>query len=166
MAKRQSPVSGDSFPGLSPKYKAKKQAEGLDGVADLQLSGDMLDSLDYRVTSEGIAIGVYGEAAPRADGHNNLSGDSELPLRQFLPNVGETFSSGIKKEIERIVADAKGQDAEVPYEELGGVERPSELYNILEREFGLETQGELRKAVFRSPKWYYSLEKLGLTKWL
>lgn len=166
VAKRKSPITGESFPSLSEAYKKEKEADGFDGVPDLQRSGNMLDSLSYRITSEGLELGVYGEAAPRADGHNNLSGDSKLPLRQFLPNVGESFAPSIEREIERIVADSRGAEAEIPFEELGGIEAPSELYNVLQREFQLETQVELRKAVLRSPRWYYSLERLGLLKWL
>lgn len=125
----------------------------------------MLDDLDFEVTADGIKIGVFGEGALRADGHNNLSGDSALPTRQFLPNTGEGFTSSIEREVDRIIADAVG-DAAVPDAELEGIESPSELYAFLLPTFGVTSRSEARLAVLRSPKWYNVLSARGLLEWL
>lgn len=162
VASRKSPVTGDSFDPLSKDYKAKKQDEGLPGVPNLEQSGEMLDSLDYRVTSTGIEIGVFGEAAPRADGHNNLSGDSMLPTRRFIPAAGEGFMPSIEREVERIIADAVAEEAEPDVTVLGSVETRSELYEYLTPIFGLSTRTETRLAVLRSDRWVRTLTRLGL----
>lgn len=163
---RRSPVTGEAFPPLSPDYKAVKAGMGLSPVPDLEQSGDMMDALDYEITRDGIRIGVFGKAAPRADGHNNLSGESSLPLRQFLPNEGEGFISSIEREVERIVADSVGETTVVPEADLADVSSSSSLYEILIPAFALGSRAETRLAVLRSPKWYNTLSVLGLLKWL
>jgi hypothetical protein len=156
VAKRKSPVTGSSFPPLSPEYKKEKQEDGYQGVPDLQRSGDMLDSLDYRITPEGIEIGIYGEAAPRADGHNNLSGDSDLPERQFLPKAGESFRPAITAEVEKILVDSM----EMP--DLSGVTSSSELYDIVAATLGLNTRAETRNAILRKPMLFNLISEKGL----
>jgi hypothetical protein len=162
VASRKSPVTGDSFDKLSDDYKKKKQAEGLSGVPNLESSGDMLDALDYRVTSRGIEIGVFGDDAPKADGHNNLSGNSQLPERRFIPAVGEGFMPSIEREVERIIADAVAESAEPDVRALGSIESKTELYDYLMPIFGLTTRTETRLAVLRSDRWIAALSRLGL----
>lgn len=163
---KRSPVTGEAFPALSPGYKVEKAAMGLSPVPDLQQSGDMLDSLDFEITRTGIKIGVFGEAALRADGHNNLSGESSLPERRFLPAEDQGFTAEIEREVSRIVADSVAESADVPFDLLGGIESPSELYDVLIPVFGLGSRSETRLAVLRSPQWYNTLSMLGLLKWL
>jgi hypothetical protein len=153
VAKRRSPVYGDAFQPLSDPYKEKKQDDGLSGVPNLEFSGEMLDQLDFKVTEDGIIIGVFGDAAPRADGHNNLSGDSQIPTRRFIPDVGESFRSGIEKEVDAILSDAAGDDiTEEQFEEaVEGVETSSELYDRLGAILNLTSRAEIRATVFRSP---------------
>ena len=166
VSQKKSPVTGEAFQALSPKYKEKKQAAGLPGVPNLEQSGGMLDDLDFEITSDGIKIGVFGEGALRADGHNNLSGDSMLPTRQFLPGEGEGFTASIEREIERIVADAAGSVVDVSDAELSDIGSPSELYAVLLPVFGVTSRSEARLAVLRSPKWYNVLSARGLLEWL
>jgi hypothetical protein len=166
VAQRKSPITGESFAALSDKYKAKKVGEGLPGVPNLEESGDMLDSLDYRVTGDGIEFGVFGEAAPRADGHNNLSGESLLPTRQFIPGEGEGFTSDIEKEVARIIADATAVDPADAEDLLDVVESSSQLYDVLGGAFNLTSRSEIRMAVLRSVAWYEALAAKGLIKWL
>jgi hypothetical protein len=113
----------------------------------------MLDQLDFKVTEDGIIIGVFGDAAPRADGHNNLSGDSQIPTRRFIPDVGESFRSGIEKEVDAILSDAVGEDiTEEQFESaVEGVETSSELYDRLGAILNLTSRAEIRATVFRSP---------------
>jgi len=168
VAKRRSPVSGETFQPLTSDYRKKKQEEGGQGVPNLELSGDMLDELDYRLTEDGIEIGVFGSSAPKADGHNNLSGDSPLPTRQFIPDVGETFRPAIQNEVERIVADGKAESiSESDIEEFADdVRTPSELYDKLGTLLGLTSQTEIRKAVLRSPMLFNWLGLYGLDDFL
>ena len=166
MSQRKSPVTGDSFQALSPKYKERKVSEGLPGVPNLEESGDMLDSLDYRITSDGIEFGIFGEAALRADGHNNLSGESALPTRQFIPGEGEGFTSDIEKEVARIIADATAVSPTEAEELLDVVDSSSSLYDVLSAAFNLSSRSEIRMAVLRSVTWYETLAAKGLIKWL
>ena len=166
VAKERSPITGEAFEPLSPKYKKEKVADGERGVPDLQRSGDMLDSLDYRLTSDGIEIGVYGDAAARADGHNNLSGGSLLPLRQFLPNVGDSFMPSIEKEIEKIVADSIADSGEIPVDALGGIESSSDLYDVLGSFLQLESRSAIRSVVLGNANLYNTLSELDLLDYL
>lgn len=159
-------MTGQTFPALSPEYKEVKSGMGLSPVPDLEQTGDMLDSLDYEITRDGLKIGVFGDAALRADGHNNLSGESSLPLRQFLPNEDEGFTSSIDREVERIIADFVGEEVDVPDEELAFIDSASSLYDVLGGVFNLTSRSELRLAVLRSPTWYNRLGALGLLRWL
>jgi len=162
VASKTSPVTGEKFQTLSKEYKKTKQANGLNGVADLQFSGDMLDSLDFNVTKTGIEIGVFGVDAPKADGHNNLSGDSKLPTRQFIPAEGEGFVSSIEREVDRIIADAVSKDSKPDLSTLGLIESKAELYAYITPLFGLASRSEVRLAVLRSDVWTRALSDLGL----
>lgn len=159
---KKSPITGDKFDPLTKDYKKKKQNDGLQGVANLESSGDMLDALDYRVTKDGLEIGVFGADAPKADGHNNLSGNSLLPTRQFLPNEGEGFISSIEREVERIILDAVADDIKPDPSLLKLIETKSELYDYLMPLFGLDSRNETRLAVLRSDRWSKVLNRLGL----
>lgn len=166
---RRSPVNGEKFqPLVSKEYKEEKRDAGLSAVPDLQLTGKMLDELDFRVTSEGVKIGVFGDAAERADGHNNLSGASKLPTRQFIPKEGEGFVSSIEKEIDRIIADTIAEQAtpDRVFSTLRSVSSSAALYETLGQVFPLESRSEIRLAVLRSEAWVATLRGLGLIKWL
>lgn len=166
VASRKSPITGEAFPALTPDYKEKKAALGLDPVPNLEQTGGMLDDLDFEVTRDGIKIGVFGEGALRADGHNNLSGESLLPERRFLPGEGQGFTPSIEREVERIIADFAGDDEEIPEYELEVVASSSDLYEVLMPVFGLGSRAETRLAVLRSPRWYERLAAMGLLRWL
>jgi hypothetical protein len=166
VAEKKSPITGESFEALSKEYKAKKAAEGLSPIPNLELTGSMLDSLDFRVTSDGIEIGVFGDDAPKADGHNNLSGNSLLPTRRFIPEAGETFSSSIDDEVNRIIADAIGEENEPDVAELEEIDNATDLYDYLIPIFGLGSRTETKLAVLRSDRWTRILTRLGLLKYL
>ena len=162
VAQRKSPVTGDTFPALSKDYRKEKVEDGFDGVPDLERSGDMLDALDYRVTSEGIEFGVFGADALKADGHNNLSGESLLPQRRFIPGEGEGFVSAIEREVNKIIADSIGDATEPDASTLGSITTKAALYDYLIPIFGLGTRTETRMAVLRSDRWTRILTRLGL----
>jgi hypothetical protein len=94
----KSPVSGGEWKKtLSPEYKKIKNEISGVKFANMELYGDMLDALDYKVKTDGtISIGWFGgEQAAKADGHNNFSGKSTLPVRQSIPKPGEVFKRDI-----------------------------------------------------------------------
>lgn len=101
---QNSPVAGyGKFPALSKSYKEFKRSEGGTPVPNLELSGDMLNALKVKSTREGtIVMQITGKQGDKADGHNNHSGDSSLPLRRFIPAEDETFKRGILEGIARI----------------------------------------------------------------
>ena len=101
-----SPVSGAKFPKLNKKY-ADTQKDG-DRNPNLELSGDMLSSLIVRSSKGGILVTVPESEQEKADGHNNFSGKSNLPLRQFIPKKDESYekySSDIRSIIEDFIEE-------------------------------------------------------------
>jgi hypothetical protein len=102
----KSPVSGESFRALSKEYKQKKIDLGGTGAPNMELNGDMLDSLTYKKTGNGIELGFFDEQAWKADGHLKFSGEeNNTPKRRFLPAQGQKFKSAIEIEIERIIQE-------------------------------------------------------------
>lgn len=138
-------------------------AEGLPGKANLEFSGDLLDALDYDTTREGIEIGWKGREAGKADGHNNLSGDSPLPQRRLIPDVGQEFVDSIQTEIEKIVSDAMVDEMDFNAADFSAVTTKSELYDVLAEYFGEDfTDADIREAITRAPQLVEFLDDEGL----
>jgi hypothetical protein len=161
----KSPINGQAFADLSADYKKKKKSNGAGSKPNLENSGNMLDSLDYRVTESGIKIGVFGPDAGKADGHNNLSGDSNLPERRFLPAEGESYKKSIEKGVQSIVAEIIAEESEPP-EELEEVESKTQLFTLLADIFPELSRTEITTAVLMNSSWRGALEKYGFLKWL
>lgn len=109
-----SPISGESFPALTKKYKAFKIEQGGNPIPDMLLTGDMLSSLDFRATDV-LEIGFFDKEAWKADGHNKFSGKKNFtPQRRFLPAEGQKFKrdivSGVKDLIVEGLIDADLQE--------------------------------------------------------
>ena len=163
---KKSPVQGEgSFKPLSPLYKKKKQNEVGNTDANLEFDGLMKDSLDFVPTKSGVRIGVYGERAPAADGHNNLSGNSNLPTRRFLPKEGQQYKANIEREVERIIADAIAEETTFKKSEFKNITSKKELYEKLAQTFG-GTRAEIALAVFRNEALVDLLGELDLVKLL
>lgn len=105
-ADASSPVSGGSWKAtLSKEYAKRKVAAGGDPIANLELTGELMDAVSFEVTDDTtMEFGVWGAQAAKADGHNNFSGASELPLREFVPKEGGTFKRDILSGI-RLIAE-------------------------------------------------------------
>lgn len=130
LGEASSPVSGERFPKLSKDYQKKKVAQGGSSSPDLEVSGALKDAIDYRATSEGIELGVFGSEAAKADGHNKFSGrENYTPQRRFLPGEGQTFKQDIVRQVEQIIADHSG--SAIQKSDLSGVESKEELYEAL-----------------------------------
>lgn len=99
----QSPVSGEVFPRLSSEY-ADSEKNG-DTTPNLDLEGDMLNSLEAKNKSgDEIEVGIFKSSeVPKADGHNNFSGDSTLPRRRFVPTERQSYKREIQSGIDRII---------------------------------------------------------------
>lgn len=52
----RSPVYGDSFDSLDEKYKSLKVSKGGKGIANLRMDGDLMASLEWRPTPNGIEV--------------------------------------------------------------------------------------------------------------
>jgi len=99
----KSPVSGGKYKAVLNKDYAKNMKGG-NRTANLELEGDMLDALTFKDTDRGIEIGIFKKSeVPKADGHNNFTGKSKLPTRQFIPKSGQTFNRDIENGVASIV---------------------------------------------------------------
>lgn len=101
----RSPVAGGQWKrSLSKEYKKRKVAKGGNGYADMVLEGDMLLATGVVRSGDGLKLRVKGaKQAAKADGHNNLSGDSKLPPREFIPKPDGTFRKDILAGIKDII---------------------------------------------------------------
>lgn len=161
VAESRSPVTGRVFRGLSPRYKKEKVEAGYGSNADLEATGAMLSSLEFEVTEDGIKIGVFGPDAGKADGHNNFSGDSELPLRQFLPNEGQGFRPDIRKDVDEIINDILADETAIDSSDLSGVESRDELLSRLSSLLGI-AKFNVARAVLGNQKLLDLLDDLDL----
>jgi len=102
-----SPVTGEPFQTLTEKY-ADEQKGGNDNP-NLELEGDMLASLGFRNTSDGIAVGIMDPSQrPKADGHNHLTKESirsNNPERRFIAAGNQDFVPEIMTEISKIISE-------------------------------------------------------------
>lgn len=164
VADSKSPVQGEgTFKKLSKEYKKKKDEEVGHTDPDLQFSGQMLDQVDYKVTSNGVTVGVFGDRAPAADGHNNLSGKSKLPTRRFIPGEGQNYKANIQKEVDRIISDVIAEQSDFKKSEFKNIGTKTDLYKQLETIFGtMLTRAELRLAVLRNEDLLDLLEELDI----
>ena len=139
----KSPVKGEVFPVLSKDYKKEKAGEGRGTKANLELSGDMLDSLVFKHTEKGVKVGIIGGEAAKADGHNNFSGKSQIPQRRFLPEEGQSFKSGIESEVNSIIREHTAISTKVKRSDLSGISSRSQLNDFLRSTF---TELSIRQA--------------------
>jgi hypothetical protein len=105
----KSPVSGKrDFKALSTPYADREK--GGDTLANLDLTGGMLDSLTYKVVGDKVVVGIFDEdEAIKAYNHN--IGDT-LPKRQFIPDdaKGESLKSDIQRGISSIISEYVDED--------------------------------------------------------
>lgn len=101
----KSPVSGGQWKrSLSKDYKKEKSKYSSALFANMELEGDMLDNLEVVVNRAGnIEVRQTGKQADKADGHNNHSGRSNLPAREYIPKDDQTFKQPIINGIKAII---------------------------------------------------------------
>lgn len=151
LSKAQSPVEGESFPGLSSNYKKYKQSENLPGVPNLEFTGNMRDSIDARpIGPHTVEFGVFGETSLQADGHNNFSGKSELPKRRFIPTEEQQLKSGIRSRIKDIIDDYRVEDVEITRSDIAEISTEIELWSFLKETFPELTRSEITDTILRN----------------
>jgi len=168
ISEKKSPIKGEAWKkALSPEYAKLKLREVGNKESNLEFTGTMLDELTFEPTKEGVKIGVIGDRAPAADGHNNLSGKSSLPQRRFLPAEGQEYKGPIMKEVERIVADALASNSNVSARTFKGITPKKELYAKLNSIVGGGLSGpEIRLAVYRNDDLLDALKESGALDYL
>lgn len=147
---QKSPVTGSSFRPLSIEYARRKKEEVGNTKANLDLFGDMLSAVDYKIRDDKIEIGVFGPEAPKADGHNNISGDSKIPTRRFIPIEGQTFAPEIKSLIEQTVDAYKADNLTLKKKDLKEIQSQKELYDYLKQTLGDMSRAKLKELVLMS----------------
>jgi hypothetical protein len=114
----KSSVAGGSWKGsLSPQYKKRKEKMSSSTSPNMELTGDMLDALDFKISGNTVEVGIFDyDEAQKADNHNKFSSasrETKVPQRQFIPNndEDETFRRDIIREINQIIEEARdGED--------------------------------------------------------
>ena len=106
---------------LSKDYKNIKKQVSSSSIANMELHGDMLDALDFKIdvgkmnVEIGFLAGGDQKQIDKADNHNKFSAKAKktkLPARQFIPRSNERFKKKIMKEVESIARDYASQDNE------------------------------------------------------
>lgn len=171
VSKEESPISGEGWKKtLSPKYKEVKDAEGATLKPNMELTGSMLNQLQFQVTKDGeLKVGIIGDRAWIADGHNKFSDASDqgkAPKRRFLPGEGQKFDSDIAEGLERIIADKLGEFSNIKKSELNKVESKSDLWDFLKEKMEGLSRSEIRQTVLRNEKLVGMFKDLELTDWL
>ncbi len=106
VADTKSPVTGKPFKKLNSEYAKFKAQEGGTPIANLLLTGDMLDAVRIKSAgSDKLLLYVTEDQSDKADGHNNHSGESNLPTRRFIPDEedGDSFRPEIRNGIKDII---------------------------------------------------------------
>lgn len=113
----RSPVEGrGAFQKLDIEYAIREK--GGNRTPNLELQGDMLDSLTFENIASGVEVGIFVEdEQDKADGHNNFSGESRLPTRRFIPSPTENFNRTIERGVDRILN--RYREVETPEDPLG-----------------------------------------------
>jgi hypothetical protein len=105
----KSPVSGGKWVrSLTKEYAKLKSEESSAGFANLELSGDLLDSLIVESTTNSITIDVPSDQEGKAEGHlTGVYGDHSKSIRprQFMPQPGETFKRDILQGLKEILSE-------------------------------------------------------------
>lgn len=108
----KSPVSGfGKFPGYTKAYKTLKGESSSSSTVNLELSGEMLDALDVKVSGKRLSIGVFGdsEVLGKAEGNNlgTYGQDSPIPgkARRFIPLEGESLKREILQGLKRVLQE-------------------------------------------------------------
>ena len=101
---RLSPVDGKTWKGLSPDYKEFKATISSDVSANMELNGDMLDSLEVRDRDGNSIEAGFFDSKQAIKAFNHTTGDT-VPKRPLIPRPKEEFRPGIMDEINSILEE-------------------------------------------------------------
>ncbi len=165
VAKEKSPIASEGWPKLSKSYAAIKQELNGNKKANMELEGDMLDSLTFKPTGDGIKVGFFDDEAAKADGHNKFSGrTNNAPKRRFLPKTGQSFK--FDSEIQEIITDALASDSRVKESDFSGVSSRVAMTRVLRGLFPDLSRGEIIGVIGRDQKIQKLLTRLNLVRFL
>lgn len=109
-----SPVSGQRrYKTLSKDYAEREK--GGNRLPNLRLDGDLYAGIEVVDGPKGrLRLTVDADQVNKADGHNNFTGRSKLPKRQFIPDerANQKFKRDIEIGIKEIVSRYKRGDTE------------------------------------------------------
>jgi len=152
VGKARSPLIDQDWPPLSSEYREEKSEDGRGTKANLELSGDMLDALNFTLTDNGIKLGIVGPEAPKADGHNNFSGKSTLPRRKFLPEEGDSFIPQIENDVRSIISEATVASQLVSKSRINQVTTKDQLNFLLRELYPAISVREAKQAILLDDK--------------
>ena len=108
-----SPVAGEAPWEKLDKEYAKEEHAG-NRTPTLNATGRLREALQFRSNDDGIEIGIFHKSQqPKADGHNNFSGQSQLPRRRFVPSSRQNYRSEIMANVGRILNAYRATDIDV-----------------------------------------------------
>ena len=121
LGEASTPVSGGAYKAtLSPDYKKFKSKISGNTSANMELYGDMLDSLEYKIDESAgtVTIGIFDESEARKayghhtgfKGHPNAKMRGNKNKRQFIPNSSQSFKDEITRGIQRILDEYASED--------------------------------------------------------
>lgn len=107
----KSPVVGGQYKKkLSPAYAKQKGSD----LSNMELSGEMLDSLEVKISGDSIEVGFFDpdEAAKAAGHHSGATPwdgykQSKLPVREFIPREKQNFKKEIMNAVMEIIDNAR-----------------------------------------------------------
>lgn len=170
VAEKKSPIQGEGWKQtLSKDYKAEKQSEGVTAEPNMELTGAMLDSLDYKTTDRGIEIGIFGSEAWKADGHNHFSAASAqatAPKRRFLPGEDQKFKADIERGVDEIIAEEIMKEESVKKSDLKDIESKAQFFAFFREKLPGYSNAEISKAILTNKKLFDIVSDLDLEEYL
>jgi len=112
----KSPVSGGVWRrGLTSEYKKNKAEESSSDFSNLELTGELLDSLRVKPSASSVTIDLGKDQYGKAEGHiTGQYGDGKMKKdyrRQFVPQGSENLKREIVSNIKRILKEYEdGED--------------------------------------------------------
>jgi phage gpG-like protein len=106
----KSPVAGGRYRSTLNKDYADREKGG-DTMANLDLNGDMLNALEYRIEDDKVIVGIFDEdQAIKSyahntgyEGHPTLEGKGYI--RQFIPKEDQLLKAEIIRGVKRIIEE-------------------------------------------------------------
>jgi len=164
----KSPISGESWPGLSPEYKKFKESRNRPGKANMEFTGKSLDTLDGKVSGNGrLTMGYFGNRSEIMESHIQFKSDGgDNPKRRSLPGVDQQFKRGTQAVIDNLIADAVAETIKLPVNKLKAVTSKKELFSVLGGIFPGASRSVITDAIISNEGSLQIITELGLLELL